>query len=95
MTTFDEVTVHDTTVEPVIVDEVKVDDLTVEPSTLLSVNVLSEVTEFVHVDLVTVLPFPGQSPPYDPEVSGDELKRNVTINASNSYLLQIKLLVVT
>lgn len=74
-----EVSVHNTTVEPVIVDEVRVDLSTVDPhvtvdevnvdvvtvelSTLVSVNVEPEVTAFVHVELVGVFPLPEQLSP--------------------------------
>lgn len=98
LTTFAEVSVQDTTVDPVTVDKVNVDDTifdpastldvvnvdlaavdpmmddpvkvqlsTVESLTSLFVNVLLEVSEFVHVDPVQVFWTPGHSFPYEPD----------------------------
>lgn len=78
------------------VDLVKVDDVIVEPSTLLSVNVVLEVTEFVHVDLVDVFPGPLQSPPYVPETSRYVMRKALlTKIATTTYHSRIKLQVVT
>lgn len=98
LTTFAEVSVQDTTDDPVTVDKVNVDDTifdpastldvvnvdlaaddpamddpvkvqdsTVESLTSLSVNVLLDVSEFVHVDRVQVFLIPGHSLPCEPE----------------------------
>lgn len=45
-----------------MLDLVKVDEVTTEYSMLESVNVLCDISEFVHVDLIEMFPFPVQLP---------------------------------